>query len=98
MPTLNWIQETTIDRYYETGIKELTSNSITFSCRHCSKIFKTIQSRDLHELEHPIKNPQLIIHGKELIGKEHTITSELSPQDIKIDFAEHIEVNGEILS
>lgn len=96
MPTFGYIQETAWNRYYETGtdIKEAISNPVIYPCRQCSKVFKTIELRDRHELEHPIKNPQLIIKGKELIGNEYTITNELSSNDIVINYIDHVVING----
>ncbi len=100
MPTLNWIQETAIDRYYETGFdkKESALSPATYPCRQCSEVFKTIQLRDIHELGHPVKNPRFCIQGKELIGKEYTITTKLSREDIKANYIDYIKINGTVSS
>ena len=93
MPTLNWIQETAIDRYHETGSdkKEAILSPVTYPCRQCSEVFKTIELRNQHESEHSVKNPQFFIQGKELIGNEYTITTKLSTEDIEVDYIDYIK-------
>jgi len=98
MPTFDWIQETAWDRYYETGIEKDIFDPITYACRQCSKVFKTVEERDKHESEHPNKNPQIFIRDKELIGDEYTITKKLSGDDIKYRYIDKIKINGRLSS
>ena len=94
MPTLSWIQETAIDRYYETGFKRENSlQQVFYSCRQCSKTFPSIYLRDQHELEHPIKNPMLRIQGKEIIGNQCVITRSVTHDDIEFYYIDNIEIN-----
>lgn len=96
MATFSYILEGASDKYQENciGLDEDSLTPVTYSCRYCPKVFKTIELRNSHELEHPIKNPQLFIKGNELIGNVYTITSELSLSDIEISYIDSISING----
>jgi hypothetical protein len=70
MPTLNWIQETAEDRYWERGSSGSEIVNSVYNCRVCGNAFISISERDRHEVEHPVQNPAIFINNKEVCGRE----------------------------
>lgn len=96
MPTCGWIQETAIERFYERGI-DVTYKPApppVYSCRVCKQTFKLITERDFHELSHPVKNPLLVIAGKEIGSNRFVVKQALKYEDIECNFADEIILNG----
>jgi hypothetical protein len=51
MPTLGWIQETGLDRFWERGSEPGSSVLPTFyACRYCNQVFESIAAREQHEI------------------------------------------------
>jgi hypothetical protein len=99
MPTVNWIQETAIDRLWERGSEpRVNPEPFTYTCRRCSRVFNTATDRDMHEIEHPVKNPALFIHGKEILESRLRITRRLKPGDIELSFIDNVQVNDTTFS
>lgn len=94
MPTLNWIQETTINRLWERGSEpKANPEPSIYPCRQCARVFSSITDRDMHEIEHPVKNPALLIHGKEILESRLRITRRLKPGDVQLSFIDNLQVN-----
>lgn len=95
MPTVGWIQETAIDLFYERGgsVNSAMPKQHSHSCRHCGKTFTSKDARDLHEVEHPIANPILLIDGREVQRSTFKLSYHLRPESIDIAFVEQIVVN-----
>lgn len=95
MPTLNWIQETALNRYWERGSQENGEKiESVYSCRICGQHFNSIYDRDQHEISHPVLNPTIFVAGKEICGESVDITSELAQQAIYLRNVEYLSING----
>ena len=95
MPTVGWIQETAIDQFYERGGTSAASPKLSeYFCRHCGKCFSSKDARDLHEVEHPIANPVLIVDGLEVQRSTFKLSQSPKPESIELAFVEYLVVNG----
>lgn len=95
MPTVGWIQETAIDQFYERGGTSAASPKLSeYYCRHCGKCFSSKDARDLHEVEHPIANPVLMVDGIEVQSSIFKLSQSPKPESIEIAFVEYLVVNG----
>ncbi|MBA4500892.1 hypothetical protein [Marinobacterium marinum] len=97
MPTLNWIQETGWDRYWERGSDGCESIDRTYTCRVCGKIFDSLELRDAHEVEHPVSNPTIFVDGKEICGERLNITDPITTDGLLLRDIDTLVVNGEVL-
>lgn len=96
MPTLGWIQETGLDRYWETGSGlEHSAVPISYPCRHCDLTFDSIAQRERHEIEHPIQNPTLYFRDRDIAGKHLRITAPLKPGDLGARNIGTLTINGD---
>lgn len=95
MPTLGWIQETGLDRFWETG-SDLTSSDLIkeYCCRYCDQVFDSIAAREQHELEHPISNPILYFRDKEIGSSRLLVTTEVGSGDITARNVSRLRLNG----
>ncbi|WP_313473652.1 hypothetical protein [Stutzerimonas kunmingensis] len=67
MPTLGWIQETGLDRFWERGSEPgVSALPNSYACRYCGQLFESLAIREQHELEHPLYNPTLFFRDREL--------------------------------
>lgn len=102
MPTFGWIQETSDDRYWETGSDpDAEPIASVYDCRICGMSFGSIAERDQHEVSHPIHNPVIFLQGKEAAGEVVEITSSFKEEDILLKNIDFLCVNGkdcEVLS
>lgn len=95
MPTLNWIQETGWDRYWETGSDHVVVPEVsTYTCRICGQCFDSVTERDQHEIGHPIQNPAIFFKGKEAGGEYLDITSPLLDSDLYLRNIDFVYING----
>lgn len=94
MPTLNWIQETTWDRYWERGSSDSESAALLYCCRVCGQEFISISDRDRHELNHPVSNPTIFVDYKEVCAEEVKITSPVTSNSIYLCNVDFVLVNG----
>lgn len=96
MPTVGWIQETGLDRYWETGSAlDFSAVPISYPCRHCNLAFDSIAQRERHEIEHPIQNPTLYYQDRDIAGKHLRITAPLKPGDLGARNVSALTINGE---
>ena len=96
MPTVGWIQETGLDRYWETGSAlEYSAVPISYPCRHCDLTFDSIAQRERHEIEHPIQNPVLYFQDRDIPGKHLRIIVPLKPGDLGARNVSDLTINGE---
>ena len=96
MPTVGWIQETGLDRYWETGsAREYSAVPICYPCRHCVLSFDSISQRDMHEIEHPIQNPVLYFQDRDIAGKHLRITAPLKLGDFGARNIGELTINGD---
>ncbi|MDB1112821.1 hypothetical protein [Pseudomonas extremaustralis] len=95
MPTVGWIQETGLDRYWETGSPlDFSPVPVSYPCRHCGLSFDSISQRDTHEIEHPIQNPTLYFQDKDIAGKYLRITSPIKSGDLAARNVSNLAING----
>lgn len=98
MPTVGWIEETAIDRFYERGIdSSYTPDLKTFVCRECGEKFDSRYARDMHEIEHPVANPVMLIMGREVTNTPFKLTHRVKPSDISLAFVDEVIMNDELL-
>ena len=96
MPTLNWIQESVSDRFWELGSDPgLVPVEIHYTCRVCNQPFDSIVARDRHEISHPIQNPVIFFKGKEVCSDTLDITSPIECGDVYLRNINFLCVNGE---
>lgn len=96
MPTVGWIQETGLDRYWETGSAlEYSAVPISYPCRHCDLSFESIAQRERHEIEHPIQNPILYFQDRDIGGKHLRIIVPLKPGDLGARNISALSINGQ---
>lgn len=99
MPTLGWIQETGLDRFWERGSEPGTSAlQSRYACRYCNEVFGSIAAREQHELEHPLFNPILFYRDRELGSTRLLINSPIQLGDIDARNVNRVELNGQLLS
>lgn len=95
MPTIGWIEETGLDRYWETGSPlDYSSVPDSYPCRHCELIFDSIAQRERHEVEHPIHNPSLYFQDRDIAGKQLRIIAPLKPGDLGTRNVDALTING----
>ncbi|MDO9488607.1 MAG: hypothetical protein Q7J32_09565 [Sphingomonadaceae bacterium] len=95
MPTIGWIEETGLDRYWETGSPlDYSSVPDSYPCRHCKLIFDSIAQRERHEVEHPIQNPSLYFQDQDIAGRQLRIIAPLKPGDLDARNVEGLTING----
>ncbi|MBO2834817.1 hypothetical protein [Pseudomonas aeruginosa] len=99
MPTLGWIQEVGLNRFWETG-SELGTSALPsrYACRYCDQFFESIAAREQHELEHPLLNPTMFYRDRELGGTDLLISTPIQLGDIGARNISKIELNGQPLS
>ena len=96
MPTVGWIYETGLDRYWETGSAlEYSAAPISYPCRHCDLSFDSISQRDMHEIEHPMQNPVLYFQDRDIAGKHLRITAPLKLGDFGARNIDELTINGD---
>ncbi|WP_434456586.1 hypothetical protein JQR85_14015 [Stutzerimonas urumqiensis] len=99
MPTLGWIQETGLDRFWERGSEPGTSALPShYACRYCNLVFDSVAAREQHELEHPLLNPIMCYRDRELGGTHLLINTPIQLGDIGARNISKIELNGQPLS
>jgi hypothetical protein len=84
MPTVGWIQETAIDRYWERGGDGVayTITPTTYSCPFCATIFETAVARATHiSVHHPLERPVLFIRSR-AVESEFAVRTSLRVQDV----------------
>lgn len=98
MPTLGWIQETSLDRFWETGSDPaLSALPKKFYCRYCDQVFDSIPAREQHELEHPFSNPVLYFRDKEIGSSRLLITTKVNSSDVTSRNVSNLRLNGRTL-
>lgn len=98
MPTLGWIQETGLDRFWERGSEPGSSPLPTsYACRFCNAVFESIAAREQHELEHPLLNPTMFYRDRELGATGLLINTPIQLGDIEARNVSRIELNGQSL-
>jgi hypothetical protein len=98
MPTLGWIRETGLDRFWERGSEPGSSVLPTFyACRYCNQVFESIAAREQHEIEHPLLNPTMFYRDRELGATRLLINTPIQLGDIDARSVSRIELNGQLL-
>jgi hypothetical protein len=99
MPTVGWILETAIDRYWERGRNHSGEDAkpIRYKCRVCHEDFASSTERDFHELTHPVRNPMLIIGGSEVSSSRLLIKHKIEEFSVECKFTDKLIVNGRLL-
>lgn len=84
MPTVGWIQETAIDRYWERGeIGTQFSALERHCCPYCTREFQSTGELGAHiSVEHPVERPLMFLNGREALS-EQTIRMPLRSSDIE---------------
>ena len=96
MPTVGWIQETALERFYESGSDNFwVPSSIVYKCRHCDEQFDSATDRDRHEAGHPLSNPVIYIGNRELAGSSLNITQHFDDSQFYLRNVDYMSVNGE---
>jgi hypothetical protein len=96
MPTVGWIQETALDRFWETGSAQgWSAVPVSYPCRYCDLSFASIMLRDRHEIEHPIQNPVLYFQDRDIAGNYLRITAPLRPGDLGARNIGELTINGD---
>ncbi|HDS1680176.1 TPA: hypothetical protein QEM39_001691 [Pseudomonas putida] len=98
MPTLGWIQETGLNRFWERG-SELGSSVMPnfYACRYCNQVFESIAAHEQHEIEHPLLNPTMFYRDRELSAARLLINTPLQLGYIDARNIRRIELNGQPL-
>ncbi|WP_339434431.1 hypothetical protein [Pseudomonas orientalis] len=96
MPTVGWIQETGLDRYWETG-SELDFSAVptAYPCRHCDLSFDSLAQRERHEIGHPMQSPTLHFQGRDVSGRHLRITVPLKHGDLGGRNVCNLTINGD---
>jgi len=95
MPTVGWIQETAIDRYWERGgLGDLYPPTPKIHyCPYCTRQFESTGDLATHiSVDHPIERPLLFIRNK-VAYSEQTIRSPISKDDIALTHVNKISVS-----
>lgn len=86
MPTVGWIYEGTIDRFWEEQPKSTLGSAPkrVFVCKCCGKeLFSLEELRRHYSFDHPLELPVLYIHGEPLL-RESVIRSPFSKTDVEL--------------
>lgn len=95
MPTVGWIQETAIDRYWERGGlgDQYPPTPKTHYCPYCTRQFESTGELATHiSVDHPIERPLIFIHNRAAYS-EQTIRSPISKDDIDVTHVSRIRVS-----
>lgn len=95
MPTVGWIQETAIDRYWERGDlrEQYPPTPKIFYCPYCTRHFESNGKFSTHiSVDHPIERPLLLIHSR-VAHSEQTVRSLLSRDAIEVTHVNRIRVS-----
>lgn len=94
MPTVGWIQETAIDRYWERGgLKDqYPPTPKIYYCPYCTRQFESTGEFSTHiSVDHPIERPLLLIHNR-AAHSEQTVRSPISRDAIDVTHVNRIRV------
>ncbi|QBQ53825.1 C2H2-type zinc finger protein [Nitrosococcus wardiae] len=95
MPTVGWIQETAIDRYWERGGlgDQYPPTPKIHYCPYCTRQFESTGELSTHiSVDHPIERPLLFIHNR-VAYSEQTIRSPISKDDIDLTHVNRIKAS-----
>ncbi len=95
MPTVGWIQETAIDRYWERGGlgEQYPTRPTIHYCPYCDEHYETIGELSTHiSVEHPIERPVIFI-GNRTAYSEQTIRYPIRKNDIDLTNVRRIRVS-----
>ena len=84
MPTVGWIREGDIERFWKGQPERLPMAPLVFKCPRCGESFQEV--RALHEhirLTHPLELPQLYIFGRPVL-KESVLRLPMEAEDVKL--------------
>jgi hypothetical protein len=98
MPTVGWIHEGIIDRFWESQPKSTLDAhpEPIYVCNCCGKEFFSSEELKLHyNLEHPLELPAIYINGQPLM-RESTLRSALRVSDVEVVQCEacHVRPDG----
>lgn len=95
MPTVGWIQETTIDRYWERGGlgEQYPPTPRVHYCPYCTGQFESTQALSTHiSVDHPIERPVMFINNRAALS-EQTIRAPIHKDDIELTHVTQIRVS-----
>ena len=94
MPTVGWIQETAVDRYWERGGlgDQYPPTPTIHYCPYCTRQFESARGLSTHiSVDHPVERPIIFI-GNRAAFSEQTIRTPLSKNDIDFTHVHSIRV------
>ncbi len=84
MPTVGWIQETAVDRYWERGGlgDQYPPTPMIHYCAYCTRQFESTKELSTHiSVDHPVERPVIFIGNRAALS-EQTIRTPLSKNDL----------------
>lgn len=93
MPTVGWIQEDAIERFWEGQHKDITVDTLhVFVCERCGKeLSSPDELRRHYNLEHPLELPALYVHATPLL-RESIIRSPIKENEVELVQCSHCVV------
>lgn len=95
MPTVGWIQETAIDRYWERGGlgEQYPPIPKIHYCPYCDKQFESTGDLSTHiSVDHPIERPVIFIGNRTALS-EQTIRAQISKNEVELTHVHKIRVS-----
>jgi hypothetical protein len=84
MPTVGWIQETNIERFWENPYPPERIEPPRFPCDYCSCVFPSLEDLDRHlGIEHPLSIPVLHVRAQPA-ASNFSIRTTFHPNDVAI--------------
>ncbi len=97
MPTVGWIVENAVDRFWEAQPLAVVADAPqpTFICERCGAAFHSIADlRGHYNLEHPLGLPALYVRGESLL-KQSSVRARLSTTEIELLHCTECEVQAD---
>jgi hypothetical protein len=94
MPTVGWILEDTVERFWEGQPRPdpVKSPHLVFVCKWCAREFSSPKALHHHfSLEHPLELPALYVHGEPLL-RESVLRAPVRESDVDLLHCTHCEV------
>ncbi len=84
MPTVGWIQETNIERFWENPYPPERNEPPKFPCDYCARVFPSLEDLDRHlGIGHPLSIPLLHVRAQPAVS-DFSIRTTFQPNDVVI--------------